>query len=117
MPASLLPEASAAVSRGRQDEELACDFALALSRLPHLIMIPLDETLAHQVASAAAKYRLRGSDAVYAGVALRFGRTLFTLDHEQRDRVRGVLTACYPEEVLSQASYCTNVQVRNCTNG
>jgi predicted nucleic acid-binding protein len=102
VPALLLPEVSAAVSRGRRDETLAREFALALSRLPHLLMIPLDDTLAHQAAIVAAKHRTRGSDAVYAAVALRFGSTLVTLDWEQRDRVSAVLTTCYPSELLPQ---------------
>ena len=67
-------------------------------------MIPLNDTLAHQAASVAAQYRLRGGDAVYAAVALRFGSTLVTLDREQRNRVGAALTACYPSEALSQAS-------------
>ena len=100
VPTLLLPEVAAAVSRGRQDERLAREFAVALSQLPHLTMIPLDSTLAHQAADVAAQYRLRGSDAVYAAVALRFGSTLVTLDREQRERVVAVLTTCYPTEVL-----------------
>jgi predicted nucleic acid-binding protein len=51
----------------------------------------------------AAQVRLRGSDAIYAAVALRFGSTLVTLDREQRDRGSAALTACYPSEVLLQA--------------
>jgi predicted nucleic acid-binding protein len=117
VPALLLPEVSAAVSSGRQDDTLAREFARAVSRLPHLLMISLDDTLAHQAASVAAQYRLRGSDAVYAAVALRFGSILVTLDHEQRERVSATLTVRYPSELLSGANLCTNVQVKNCTNG
>jgi predicted nucleic acid-binding protein len=104
VPTLLLPEVAAAVSRGREDEDLAREFAAAVSRLPHLTMIPLDETLAHQAADVAAQYRLRGSDAVYAAVALRFGSTLVTLDQEQRKRVSDVLTARYPAEVLAETA-------------
>lgn len=84
------------------DGPLAREFALALRRLPHLIMIPLDDTLAHQATIVAAQYRLRGSDTVYAAVALRFGSILVTLDREQRERVSAALTARYPSEVLPQ---------------
>jgi predicted nucleic acid-binding protein len=80
-------------------------------------MIPLDDALAHQAASVAAQYRLPGGDAVYAAVALRFGSTLVTLDREQRNRVGAALTTCYPSEALTQVSRCTNVQVKDCTNG
>jgi len=104
VPTLLLPEVAASVSRGREDEDLAREFAAALSRLPHLVLIPLDMTLAQQAADIAAGYRLRGSDAVYAAVALRFGSTLVTLDREQWERVAEALTARYPAEVLTETA-------------
>jgi predicted nucleic acid-binding protein len=64
VPTLLLPEVVAAISRGRQDEALARGFALGLTRLPHLVMVPLDETLARQAMDVAAGHRLRGSDAI-----------------------------------------------------
>jgi predicted nucleic acid-binding protein len=103
-PTLLLPEVAAAVSRGREDENLAREFAIALSRLPHLVLVPLDMALAQQATDLAARYRLRGNDAVYAAVALRFGSTLVTLDREQRERVAEVLTARYPAEVLAETA-------------
>lgn len=77
VPTLLLPEIAAAIGRGRDDTALA-----------------------QQAADVAAQHRLRGSDAVYAAVALRFGSTLITLDREQRDRVSSVITARYPDEAL-----------------
>jgi predicted nucleic acid-binding protein len=103
VPTLLLPELAAAVSRGREDESLARQFAAAVSRLAHLVLVPLDMGLAQQAADVAASYQLRGSDAVYAAVALRFGCTLVTLDREQRERVSGALPACYPVELLAEA--------------
>ncbi|RPJ59418.1 MAG: PIN domain-containing protein [Dehalococcoidia bacterium] len=100
VPALLLPEAAAAIRRGRDDEDLARQFVRALSRLPHLMLVPVDKTLAHQASDMAAQYRLRGSDAVYAAVALRFGSILVTLDQEQREQVTAVITTCYPAEAL-----------------
>jgi predicted nucleic acid-binding protein len=88
--------------RGRQDTDLAREFAAALGRLPHLVLVPLDATLAGQAADVAAQYRLRGSDAVYAAVALRFGSTLVTLDREQRERVTGVVVTRYLAEALTE---------------
>ena len=99
-PMLLLPEVAAAVSRGRQDADLARRFAGALRRLPHLLLIPLDETLAQQAVALTADHRLRGSDAVYAAVALRFGSTLVTLDREQRERVADVIPTRLPAEAL-----------------
>jgi len=102
VPLLLLPEVAAAVSRGREDEALAREFATALTHLPHLVWVPLDRTLARQAADVAAQYRLRGSDAVYAAVALRFGATLITLDREQLDRVEVVLAARTPAGALAE---------------
>lgn len=103
VPSLLLPEVAATIGRGREDEALAREFASALSRLPHLLWIPMDMTLAHRASAVAAQYRLRGSDAVYAAVALRFGSTLITLDRERRERVSDALPALYPAEALDQA--------------
>ena len=103
VPTLLLPEVAAAVSRGREDEHLAREFATSLSRLPHLVWVPLDTTLAQQAVDVAAQHRLRGSDAIYTAVALRFGSTLVTLDREQRERVSDALTARYPAEALIEA--------------
>ena len=103
VPTLLLPEVAAAVSRGREDADLARQFAAALRRLPHLVLVPLDETLAGQAADAAAQHRLRGSDAVYAAVALRFGSTLVTLDREQWERVADVIPARLPTEALAES--------------
>ncbi len=66
------------------------------------MLISLDTTLAQQAAEAAAQHRLRGSDAVYAAVALRFGSILVTLDREQHDRVARALTSYYPGEALAK---------------
>ena len=104
VPTLLLPEVAAAIGRGRDDTALARAFASALGRLPYLVWVPLDEVLAQQAADVAAQHRLRGSDALYAAVALRFGSTLITLDREQRDRTAGVVTARYPPEALAEMS-------------
>ena len=72
-----------------------------MCHLPHLFLVPLDETLADQAADIAAQHRLRGSDAVYAAVALRFGSTLVTLDREQREWIAAVIPTCLPTEVLA----------------
>jgi len=62
-------------------------------------LVSLDTEMAQQAADVAARHGLRGSDAVYAAVALRFATTLVTLDQEQRQRVSPVLPTCLPAEV------------------
>ena len=68
------------------------------------MLIALDLTLAQQAADLAAQHRLRGSDAVYAAIALRFGSTLVTLDRQQRARLDEVLAARWPAEALAEWS-------------
>ena len=104
VPTLVLPEVAATISRVHGDAKLARTFADQLSRLPNVMLITLDQLLAQQAAEAAAQHRLRGSDAVYAAVALRFGAVLVTLDREQHDRVTAVLTSYYPIEALAALS-------------
>jgi len=56
--------------------------------------------MAQQAADIAAQYRLRGVDAVYAAVALRFGCPLVTLDDEQRQRLAKVIPTRTPAGAL-----------------
>lgn len=99
VPTLLLPEVAAAIGRGHDNSDLAHQFADSLSRLPHLVLVSLDESLARQAADVAAQHRLRGADAVYVAVALRFGCPLVTLDREQHDRAANALDTFYPSEV------------------
>jgi len=102
VPTLVLPEVAATISRVRNDAALARSFTSQLERLPNLMLIALDTTLAQQAAEAAAQHRLRGSDAVYVTVALRFGSIFVTRDREQHDRVAGVLTSYYPSDALTE---------------
>jgi predicted nucleic acid-binding protein len=99
-PTLLLPEVAAAIRRGQNDPGLARKFATRLSQLPHLVLVSLDLLLAQQALDAAALYSLRGSDAVYVAVALRFACPLVTLDREQHDRVAPAIKTFYPAEIL-----------------
>jgi len=80
LPALVIVEIAAAVGLGQGKPELGLAFALEVSRLPGLTLVALDAALAQEAAELAARYRLRGSDAVYMAVARRFGATLITLD-------------------------------------
>lgn len=101
VPTLVLPEVAAAVSRGSRNATLARKLVNAVGRLPNLLVVSVDDVLARQAADVAADYRLRGSDAVYVAVALRFGATLVTLDQEQAARVASVLTTQDPLEALN----------------
>ena len=54
------------------------------------------KSIADLAVEIAANNRLRGSDAVYAAVALRFGTELITLDREQLGRLPKVLSVREP---------------------
>lgn len=101
-PTLLLPEVAASIGRVRGDFDLALRFTAELERLPNLTLVTLDPVLARQAADIAANYRLRGGDAIYVAVALRFGGTLITLDREQRERGADVLPTRYPAEALAE---------------
>ncbi len=99
VPNLLQAEVAGALARGQKDAAVARRFSEILLQLPHVIAISLDPRLAATAAGIAADYRLRGADAVYAAVALRFGSTLLTRDEEQRERGAAVVTTLHPSEI------------------
>ena len=96
VPVLVLPEISAALFRGQIKPELGKAFVEELSNFPSTTFIDVDEIVADLAVDVAANHRLRGSDAIYAAVALRFGTELITLDHEQLDRLPKVLSVRAP---------------------
>jgi predicted nucleic acid-binding protein len=96
VPFLVLPEISAALARGHGKPEAAKAFALELKNLPNIAFVDLDESAADLAVDIAANNRLRGSDAVYCAVALRFGTELITLDKEQLDRLKNLLPVRSP---------------------
>jgi predicted nucleic acid-binding protein len=96
VPVLVLPEISAAISRGQGKPELGKAFVQELQNFPNTTFIDVDESVANLAVDIAANNRLRGSDAIYAAVALRFGTELVTLDKEQLDRLPKVLSVRSP---------------------
>jgi len=101
VPHLLLVEVAGAISRTRQDVAQAQAFAKALSQLPNVTFMALDETLALHALMLAAQHGLRGADAVYAAVALQENCTLISLDKEHLTRLTTVVQVQTPAEVLS----------------
>lgn len=102
VPTLVLPEVAAAISRGQGKPELGIAFALELVNFPNLVLVDVDGGLAKLAAETAAHHRLRGSDSVYAAVALRFGSLLVTLDSEQGERLKDVLSVHSPAQTLEK---------------
>lgn len=97
VPVLVLPEISAALSRGQGKPELGKAFVQELKSFPNATFVDVDETVADLAVEVAAAHRLRGSDAVYAAVALRFGTELVTLDREQLDRLPEIVSVRKPK--------------------
>jgi len=96
VPVLVLPEISAALARGQNKPDLGKAFVQELKNFPNTTFINLDSSLADLAVEVAANHRLRGSDAIYAAVALRFGTELVTLDREQLERLPKVLSVRAP---------------------
>ena len=96
VPILVLPEISAALSRGRGKPELGLAFVQELRNFPNTTFVNVDNGIAILAVETAANHRLRCSDAVYAAVALRFGTELITLDKEQLERLPKVLATRMP---------------------
>ncbi len=98
-PTLLLPELAAVLARVGEERENVLRFVQSVKDLPHHVFIPLDETTAQVAVELAEQCKLRGADAVYGAVALRFGSVLVTRDREQLERLKGVIHVNLPSEV------------------
>jgi predicted nucleic acid-binding protein len=96
VPVLVLPEIAAALSRGQGKPELGKAFVQELRNFPNTTFIDLNDSMATLAVEIAANNRLRGSDAIYSAVALRFGTELITLDKEQLARLPKVLSVRAP---------------------
>ena len=102
LPAIVLAEIAAAISRGTGRAALAQRLTAALQRVPHFQFIPVDDMLGRLAAGLAAQHRLRGCDAVYVALAQQRTATLITLDRQQQMRVPSDVTARTPAEELAR---------------
>jgi len=96
VPALLLPEVAAALTRGDSDLELASRSVAWLRSAAFVTIAPLDEALAARAAEIAATCRLRVSDAVYVALAERLDQPLVTLDRQQLERGASVVVTQEP---------------------
>ena len=96
-PTLFVLEVVASIARKQDSTEMALEILRELKNIPKLTLVDLEEDLADYASEVAAEHRLRGSDAVYAAVALRFGTELITLDKEQLERLPKVLDVRKPQ--------------------
>jgi predicted nucleic acid-binding protein len=72
-----------------------------LTRLLTLRIVPFGHDLARLAAQFAARYKLRGADAVYVALAHDLRMPLVTWDDEQRTRAGKVVGVRTPGELLA----------------
>lgn len=102
LPTLVLPEVAAPIARGQRDPRRARQSADSIARWPNVRLISLDRAFADFAVSVVLLARLRGSDAVYATVAQRFGTVLVTRDREMRERLDALVPVRTPAEALSE---------------
>lgn len=110
-PLLVLPEVAGAFSRFFHDPMRGRVYADLLRDLPHTTYVPIDAALAQAAAELAADQFLRGADAVYAAVALRYGTTLVSLDNEHHRYLSGVIAVQTPAAALATLHGCGQVAV------
>lgn len=98
VPLLLLPEVGGTAARKNGDSRAAIRLVDTIVGLPGHRFVPLSRAIADLAVDVAAGSKLRGSDAVYAAVALRYATTLVTLDHQQRERVADLVTTLTPQQ-------------------
>jgi predicted nucleic acid-binding protein len=95
-PALVLAEVAGAISRRTKRPSLARRAVEALQALPNLRLVSMDPALAGLAAELAADHALRGADAVYVATASQLGLPLVTLDGEQLQRAKPIVSTSSP---------------------
>jgi len=104
IPTIALAEIAAALSRGGASSDQAIAAVHELRQLPGLSVVGVDIALGNLARDVAARYRIRGCDAVYIALVQRLGVTLITLDRQQRERVPVSVAAFTPAQTLARLS-------------
>lgn len=99
LPTILIPEVGGAIARRNQSLQDAVDAIALIDQITQVEFVRLEEATARLANSLAMALRLRGADAVYVAVALRFRLPLITWDTEQLTRTAGVIDVYTPGTV------------------
>lgn len=102
VPALFAVEVGGAVRRrsGRTD-----DATWAVSRIhrdPYFHVVDLEERFSATAAAVAIQLALKGADALYVVLALRFSVPLVTWDNEQRERAGQIIDVMTPAQALER---------------
>ncbi len=100
-PTLVLTEVAASVARITNSATEGLSAAYAMRVFPGHVLVPIDESLADEAAALAVSCRLRGADAIFAAVALRYRTTLVTLDREQLERLSSVIPVVTPSGAIA----------------
>jgi predicted nucleic acid-binding protein len=95
-PNIILAEVAAALSRGLGDVSLAVRAVEQLEQSRITTLAPISQPLAELAADIAARYRVRGCDALYVALAHQIGEDLVTLDQQQLARGGAVVRTYEP---------------------
>jgi predicted nucleic acid-binding protein len=99
-PTLLVVEVAAAVARRGDSVDHAIALAALVRDWPGQTLVSLDTAIGDRAAGLAARYHLRGADAVVAAVAQQYGTSLITLDRQQLGRLPAEVRVVRPGDVL-----------------
>ena len=93
----LLSEVAGAIACRTGDAELAEQAVEQVLRVPSVGLVPTDPRLGRMAAQLAATLGLRGTDAVYAALAVHLRAPLVTWDRQQQERASARLVVYTPD--------------------
>ncbi len=96
-PAILATEVASALGRGLASPEPALEVVSQLLESELIELVTVGRFLATHAAKIAAKYRIRGCDALYVALADQRRQPLITLDRQQLERGSAVVEARRPD--------------------
>jgi predicted nucleic acid-binding protein len=97
-PLLLLAEVGGAIARRLSQPVMGERAIKRLAAIPTLRLVSIDHSLGIQAGNIAARYQLRGADAVYVTVAANLNVPLISWDNQQINRAVGLVNAFTPNQ-------------------
>lgn len=96
VPALALTEVAAAVARATGNPARGWEAVGAMRAIATFQMVSLNDLLMERATDVAARFRIRGADAVYVALADLRGLPLVTWDRETHERAARLITVLRP---------------------
>jgi len=96
LPEIIIPEIASGLMRATKSAVFSDKFVTALRAIPNFTFVPVDSLISNLAVRVIRETALRSADAIYVALSWDYGLTLVTLDKEQFNKGKKLITVREP---------------------